>query len=115
MTRDVGLRLVIVVVGDKILHRVVREELLELRVELGSQGLVVRHHKRGSLQLLDDVCHGEGLARAGCTQEHLVSHAAIHPFDQLANGFRLVSSRLVRSMQFEFHTHFLLSVNPLMR
>ena len=40
--RHVGLGLVVVVVGDEVLHRVVREELLELAVELRRQGLVVR-------------------------------------------------------------------------
>ena len=39
--RDVGFRLVVVVVGDEILHRVVREELAELRAELRRQRLVV--------------------------------------------------------------------------
>ena len=38
--RDVGLRLVVVVVGDEVLGRILREEALELAVELGGQGLV---------------------------------------------------------------------------
>ena len=36
--RDVGLRLVVVVVADEVLHRVVRKEPPELLVQLGSQG-----------------------------------------------------------------------------
>ena len=32
--RDVSLRLVIIIVGDKILHRVVREHLLEFSIQL---------------------------------------------------------------------------------
>ena len=39
--RDIRLRLVVVVVRDEVLDRVVREELLELGVELRGQGLVV--------------------------------------------------------------------------
>ncbi len=37
---DVGFGLVVVVVGDKILHRVIREELLELAVKLGASVLL---------------------------------------------------------------------------
>ena len=38
---DVGLRLVVVVVADEVLDGVLGEELLELAVELGGEGLVV--------------------------------------------------------------------------
>ena len=48
---DVGLRLVVIVVADEVLHRVVREELLELAVELGRQGLVVGQTRVGTLSL----------------------------------------------------------------
>ena len=63
--RDVGFRLVIVVVGDEILDRVLGKELLELRIELGGQRLVGRQDKRGPLRLLDHLGHREGLARTG--------------------------------------------------
>ena len=52
---QVGLGLVVVVVGDKILHGVVREEGLELPVELGGKGLVVAEYQGRPLQPLDDV------------------------------------------------------------
>ena len=48
--RDVGLGLVVVVVGDEVLDRVLGEERLELAVELGGQRLVGRHDQRGPLQ-----------------------------------------------------------------
>ena len=41
LRRDVGLRLVVVVVADEVLDRVVRQELAELVAELGRQRLVV--------------------------------------------------------------------------
>ena len=49
--RDVGFRLVVVVVADEILDRVVREERLELAVELRRQDLVRRQHDRRPLHL----------------------------------------------------------------
>ncbi len=49
--RNVRLGLVVVVVADEIVDRVVREELLELAVELGGQRLVVRQHERRPLHV----------------------------------------------------------------
>ena len=44
--RQVRLGLVVVVVADEVLDRVVREELAELRVELGGERLVVGEDER---------------------------------------------------------------------
>ena len=62
---DIGLRLVVIVVGDKILHGVVGEKLLEFRTKLGCQCLIVGQHQRRPLDLLNDLGHGVGLAGAG--------------------------------------------------
>src|SRR4028118_2293387 len=51
-TRDVRLRLVVVVVGDEVLYGVVREEVGELAGELGRERLVVRDYERGPPDLL---------------------------------------------------------------
>ena len=61
--RDVGFGLVVVIVGDKIFHRILREIFLELAVELRGKGFVVGNDEGRLLDLLDYICHGEGLAR----------------------------------------------------
>ena len=48
---NVGLGLVVVVIGDEVLDRVVREERLELVIELRRQRLVVRHDQRRAVQV----------------------------------------------------------------
>ena len=48
--------------GHKILHRVLREELLKLAVELRREGFIVGDDQRRLVQLLDDIGHREGLA-----------------------------------------------------
>ncbi len=98
---DVGFRLVVVVVADEVVDGVVGEELLEFAVELGGQRLVVRHHQRGPLLLLDDVGHGEGLAGAGHAHEHLVLGAGLEPVDQGFDGLRLVPGGLEGSDELE--------------
>ena len=99
---DIRLWLVVVVVGDEVLHRVVGEELLELRAQLGGQGLVVGQHQGGPVHLGDDVCHGEGLARAGDAQQSLLLHAGVQPLHQLLDGLGLVPCGPVVGNQLEF-------------
>ena len=51
--RDIGFRLVVIVIADEILDRVLREELLELAVELRRQRLVGRQDQGRALGRLD--------------------------------------------------------------
>ena len=92
--RDVGLGLVIVVVGDEILDRVVGEEAPELAIELRGQRLVGREDQRRALGRLDHLRHGEGLARAGDAEQHLVALVGAHALDQFLDRLRLVALRL---------------------
>ena len=89
--RDVGFRLVVVVIADEILDRVVGEEALELAVELRRQRLVGREDQRRALRALDHLRHGEGLAGAGDAEQHLHAVVALHAFDQLVDRQRLVA------------------------
>ena len=89
--RHIGLGLVVVVVGDEVLHGVVREEGLELPVELGGEGLVRGQNEGRALGGLDQLGHGEGLAGAGDAQEDLIGLAVLDALGQLANGPRLVA------------------------
>ena len=78
---DVGFGLVVVVVGDEVLDGVVGEELLELVVELGGQGLVVGEDEGRAVELLDDLGHGEGFAGAGDAEQDLVLVAGVEAGD----------------------------------
>ena len=99
---DIRLRLVVVVVGDEILHRVVGKELLELRAQLGGQRLVVGQHQGGPLHLLDDLGHGEGLAGAGDAQQHLLLQPVLDALRQLGDGLGLVPGGLIFRNHFKF-------------
>ena len=68
--RDVGLGLVVVVVGDEVLDRVVGEQLAQLVGELGRERLVGLHHQHRPLQPLGHPRHGRGLAGAGGAEQH---------------------------------------------
>ena len=92
--RDVGFRLVVVVVADEVFDRVVREELLELGGELRRKRLVVRDDERWALCLLDDIRHREGLAAAGDAHKRLVRQSLVNSGDGLRDSVRLVARRL---------------------
>ncbi len=75
--RDVGLGLVVVVVGDEVLDRVGGEELAELVAELRGERLVVRDHERRAADLLDDPGHRRRLAGPGRAEQRLVALAGL--------------------------------------
>ena len=68
-----------------------REELLELGVELRGQGLVGRQHKRGPLHLLHNPGHGGRLARSGDAQQGLLGYPLAQAPAQLRDGLGLIA------------------------
>ena len=98
---DVGLGLVVVVVGDEVLDRVLGEELAELRIELRCQGLVRREDERGSSDARDDVRHRVGLARTGHAEQRLGGEPVAEPLGELVDRFRLVARRRERLVEAE--------------
>ena len=98
---DVGLWLIVVVVADEVLDQVVGKEFLEFTVELRSQGFVVAQHQSGSLRPLNHIGHRERLARACDAKEGLVGHPSVQSFDQLSNGFGLITLGLEFAVKFE--------------
>ena len=90
-SRDIGFRLVVVVVADEVLDGVLRKEGAELAAQLGRQGLVRRHDQRRPLDLLDHLGDDHGLARAGDTHQDLVFLAPVDPFGQLFDRLRLTA------------------------
>ncbi len=93
--RHIGFRLVIIVVGNEIFHRIVGEEILEFGIELGGQRLVRREDQGRALGFLDHLGHGEGLARAGDAEQDLAALAALQPVHEIADRRRLVAGGLV--------------------
>src|SRR6201989_2823925 len=71
LRRDVGLGLVVVVIGDEVVDLVLGEELAELVAELRAERLVVGDDERGTLALGDRRRHREGLAGAGGAEQGL--------------------------------------------
>ena len=90
----VRLGLVVVVVGDEVLDPVLREQVLQLRRELGRQRFVGLDDERRALDRLDRPSHRGGLSAPGDAEQRLVSLAGEHAVSEGANSRRLVASRL---------------------
>ena len=99
--RDVGFRLVIVVIGDEVLDRVVREKLAHLRIELRRQRLVGCQHDRRRAGPGDQVGHREGLARSCDAKQRLEGQAIGQTLRQLGDRRRLIPCRVERRVQLE--------------
>ena len=100
---DVGLRLIVIIVGNEVFHRVFGEKLAEFRTELGGKRLVVRQNQRRTVQLFNDRGHGEGLAGACDAEKHLFRHPGLNSLRQGADGLRLVAGGRVGGVQLEIH------------
>ena len=101
LRRDVRLGLVVVVVADEVLDGVLGQELAELVAELRREGLVVGDHQGRLLDPLDDVGHGERLARAGDAEQRLVAVAARDACGQRGDRLGLVAGEVVLGLDGE--------------
>ena len=99
--RHIGFGLVVVVVGDEVLDRILREEAPHLAPQLRGQRLVGCQHEGGLAGRGDHVGHGEGLARSGNAQQDLVAFAVGHALEQLADRLGLIARRRVIRHQLE--------------
>ena len=87
---DVGLGLVVVVVGDEVLDRVVREERPELVAQLRGERLVVGDHERRALDALDDAGHRHRLAGARRAEQGRAAVAGGEALGDAVDRARLV-------------------------
>ena len=98
---NVGFGLVVVVIDTKYSTALCGKKRLELVVELRRQGLVVGQNQRGTVDLLDHLGHGEGLARTGDAQQDLVLVAVKDTAGERLDGFLLVAAGCVVGNELE--------------
>ena len=89
------LRLIIIVIGDKVFHCILREKFLELTVKLSRQCLIVRNDQSRLIQLCDDVRHCKGLTGAGHTKQSLELIAFLEASYQFFDRLGLIAGWLV--------------------
>ena len=92
--RDVGFRLIVIVIADEIFDRVVRKETLKFSIELRRQRFVVHDDQGRLLDPSDHVGESKGFAGTGHAQEDLMRVSPQNAVCQALNGFWLISSGL---------------------
>ena len=98
---DVGLGLVVVVVGDEVLDGVLREVGAELVAELRGERLVVHEDQRRLLQPLDRRRHRHRLAGAGGAQQRRVAVALVDALRDRVDRRGLIGGRAVDAVELE--------------
>ena len=63
-SRQIGLGLVVVVVGDEVFHRIVGKEGFEFAIQLGCQSFVVAYNESGAIRLCYYVGDGKSFPGA---------------------------------------------------
>ena len=101
LRRHVRLGLVVVVVGDEVLDRRLREELAELVAELRGERLVVGDHQRRPAEPLDRGGHRERLAGSGGAEQGHELLPGLHPLGQRRDRLRLVRRGRVGGVEVE--------------
>ena len=81
-----------------------REEGLELAVQLRGQRLVVAQDEGRTLETLDDIGHREGFSGARHAEQRDVPNSFGEGAAEALDGRRLVSGRLIIGLELEFHT-----------
>ena len=89
--RQVGLGLVIIVIGDKILDSIFGKEGFKFPVKLGGECFIRCKHKGRTLCFLNDMRHGKGFTRTSNPQQNLRFHPLPNVGNQLFNGSGLVA------------------------
>ena len=116
--RDIRLRLIKIVVTDKITDVIVREKRLELARQLRRQCFIVRDDESRLLHLLDDFRHRIRLARARCAEQNLRLLTVFDARCEHLDRFRLIAHRFKRRdnverngllrrrrIEFRYHCH----------
>ena len=101
-SRNIGFRLIVVVVRNEVLNRVFRKELPKLGIQLCRQRLVRCQNQRRAPGLRDDIGHGVSFPGPGYTQQGLKRKAIANSFNQLGDRIGLVACRQKRLMQPEW-------------
>ena len=92
---NIRLRLIIIVIGNEVFHSVFGEKLAELVTELRRESFVVRNDERGTLNVLNDVGHGERFSAARYADKHLRAKPVLYSFGEAFYRFRLIARRLI--------------------
>ena len=91
----VGFGLVVVIIGNEVLHRIIREELLHFAIQLPRQGLVVGKDQGRFIHVGNHIGDREGFPGPRCSQQDLGFLSLFNFLGQFGDGLGLVPGGLI--------------------
>ena len=79
--RNVGFRLIVIVVGHEIFHRIFRQKFAHLGIQLRGEGFVRREYQRRPADARDHMRHRVGFAGAGDAEQGLKCETVVDALD----------------------------------
>ena len=101
--RHIRLRLVVVVIGNKVFHHVIWKELPQLAAQLRGKRFVVGDDEGRALDMFNDIRDRVSLSRSRHTQQRLCLVTPNKTLDKSINGLWLITSWLVGRVECEVH------------
>ncbi|CAG5146359.1 Uncharacterised protein [Streptococcus pneumoniae] len=89
--RDIGLWLVIIIVGYEILNCIFREKFLKLPIELTSQSFIVGNNQSWFIDFRNDLTHSIGLPCSSRPHQNLSFFSPLNVIHQLLDSLGLIS------------------------
>ncbi len=101
-TRDVSLRLIVIIIRHKIFHSVVRKKLTQLIAKLSSESFVVCDNNGGLVNFFNDICHCKSFSRTCHAKQNLRFKSVQHTISQRFYCLWLISTRFILTYQLKF-------------
>ena len=92
---DKCLRLIIIIVWDKIMHSIIREKFCKLCSELSCECLVMSNHQCWSLEIRNHICHRIGFSWSCYTEQCLRFITSKKRISEYLDSLRLITSRFI--------------------
>ena len=102
--RQIGLRLVVVVIRNKILYGIFRKERFELAVQLGGECFIVTQHQGWPVYLIHYVGNTESFTRSCNTKQSLKQDTRVQSINKLTDCLGLIACWTKFGSKFERHS-----------
>ena len=105
---DIGFRLVVIEIRNKIMHLVLGEKFTELGIELSGEGFIMSKNQSRLLNISNEVSHSKSLTRPRHTEQSLLTNPHLKTTGELSNCRRLITGGLEFTMKTKlWHTYIL--------
>ena len=100
--RNIRLRLIVVIIGHKILYCIFRKEFPKFRTKLSSKSLIVCEDECRTIKSSNNIGHGKCFSRTGNAEQRLFVEAAFNAINKLVYCLRLIAHGRILRMENEF-------------